>query len=102
MVKNDSSRIDKKAVGAYSDRSQENRQSQQGPVVQRQSTNQGATMPHVTFIHGLANKPTADILHQIWRYALAKGVNDLDQGAEGVTTTMVYWADVLYPTPDPM
>ncbi len=58
-------------------------------------------MPHVTFIHGLSNKPTADTLHQIWRRALAKGTNDLDLGAEGVTTTMVYWADVLYPEPDP-
>lgn len=58
-------------------------------------------MPHVTFIHGLANKPAADILHQIWGRALAKGANNLDLGAEGVTTTMVYWADVLYPAPDP-
>ena len=58
-------------------------------------------MPHITFIHGLSNKPEADILHQIWRRALAKGTNDLDLGTEGVTTTMVYWADVLYPEPDP-
>ncbi|MDF0674759.1 MAG: hypothetical protein P0120_10560 [Nitrospira sp.] len=58
-------------------------------------------MPHVTFIHGLSNKPAADILHQIWRRALAKGSGGLDLGAKGVTTRMVYWADVVYPEPDP-
>jgi hypothetical protein len=58
-------------------------------------------MSHITFIHGLSNKPEAEILHQIWRRALAKGNNSLDLVDEGVTTTMVYWADVLYPAPDP-
>ena len=28
-------------------------------------------MPHVTFIHGIANKPPADDLLRIWREALA-------------------------------
>ncbi|MDX2251100.1 MAG: hypothetical protein NW202_02335 [Nitrospira sp.] len=58
-------------------------------------------MPHVTFIHGLANKPEATTLHQIWRRALAKGSNPLDLGAAGISTSMVYWADVLYPASDP-
>lgn len=57
-------------------------------------------MPHITFIHGLANKPEADTLHQIWKRALAKGDDGLDLNDEGVTTSMVYWADVLYPEPD--
>ncbi|SDX87068.1 hypothetical protein [Nitrosomonas sp. Nm33] len=58
-------------------------------------------MPHITFIHGLSNKPEPDKLHQIWRHALAKGISGIDLGDQGVTTTMVYWADVLYPEPDP-
>lgn len=58
-------------------------------------------MPHVTFIHGLANKPEAETLHQIWKRALMKGDKPLDLGSDGVTTTMVYWADVMYSTPDP-
>ena len=57
-------------------------------------------MPHVTFIHGLANKPEAETLHPIWKRALAKGNDGLDLNDEGVTTSMVYWADVLYPAPD--
>jgi len=58
-------------------------------------------MPHVTFIHGLSNKPAADKLHDIWKRALAKGSNGLDLEDEGVTTNIVYWADVLYQDPDP-
>lgn len=57
-------------------------------------------MPHVTFIHGLANKPEADTLHRIWTRSLAKGSGGLDLNDEGVTTSMVYWADVLYAGPD--
>lgn len=58
-------------------------------------------MPHVTFIHGLANKPEAESLHRIWRRALARGAGGLDLGSSGVTSSMVYWADVLYAAPDP-
>jgi hypothetical protein len=57
-------------------------------------------MAHVTFIHGIANKPPkADLLEQ-WRVALLDndGVN-LDE--MGVTTSMVYWADLLYAKPLP-
>jgi hypothetical protein len=57
-------------------------------------------MPHITFIHGLANKPAADRLLDLWQRALARD-EGIDCGAEGVTTSMVYWADVLYPSPDP-
>ena len=54
-------------------------------------------MPHVTFIHGIANKPPVDRLHQVWLQGLTHG--GLDLLGEGVTTSMVYWADVLYPEP---
>ena len=56
-------------------------------------------MPHVTFVHGLANKPPPQTLHDIWLRALAAG-NGLDLVAEGVSTSMCYWADVLYASPD--
>lgn len=55
-------------------------------------------MPHVTFIHGISNKPASEILRASWEAALADG--GLDLGAEGVTTSLVYWADVLYPAPE--
>ncbi len=57
-------------------------------------------MPHVTFIHGIANKPAADILIDSWRRALAKN-DGIDLGAEGVTSSMVYWADIMYEAPKP-
>jgi hypothetical protein len=55
-------------------------------------------MPHITFIHGIANKPPVDRLLLSWERALAAngGVN---LGAEGVTRSMVYWADVMYESP---
>jgi len=56
-------------------------------------------MPHVTFVHGLSNKPAADVLLPIWKRALAAG-GGLNLDAEGVSSSMVYWADVLYERPD--
>lgn len=56
-------------------------------------------MPHVTFIHGIMNKPPADQLLQIWLRSLA-GNDGLDLDGEGVTYSMVYWADVLYEKPE--
>lgn len=55
-------------------------------------------MPHVTFIHGIANKPPADELIEIWRRALAQD-DGINLAARGITSTMVYWADVLYANP---
>jgi len=55
-------------------------------------------MPHVTFIHGIANKPAPDVLLRLWRAGLARD-DGVDLGAEGVTSSMVYWADVLYDEP---
>jgi hypothetical protein len=60
-------------------------------------------MPHVTFIHGILNKPPKEALLNIWNGALAAlvgGDSGIDLGANGVSTSMVYWADVLYAQPD--
>lgn len=56
-------------------------------------------MAHLTFIHGISNKPAAEELHRIWRGALLRAATPLDLDAEGVTSEMVYWADVLYAEP---
>jgi hypothetical protein len=59
-------------------------------------------MAHVTFIHGIANKPKAEELIAIWRRALGQAGGDtLNLGSQGVSSTLIYWADVLYPAPDP-
>jgi hypothetical protein len=55
-------------------------------------------MAHVTFIHGIANKPPKDQLLDLWLRSLADGAG-LDLGTEGVTSSMVYWADVMYKDP---
>jgi hypothetical protein len=55
-------------------------------------------MPHVTFIHGIANKPPEDKLLKLWRDSLARN-NGIDLGASGVSSSMVYWADVMYAAP---
>ncbi|MBK1855632.1 hypothetical protein JO972_11730 [Verrucomicrobiaceae bacterium 5K15] len=55
-------------------------------------------MPHVTFIHGIANKPEKNILLRDWKDAFKDG--DFNLAAKGVTTSMVYWADVVYPDPE--
>jgi hypothetical protein len=58
-------------------------------------------MAHVTMIHGIGRKPAQNALLGIWRRAPATGAGAIDLGASGITTSMVYWADVLYPEPDP-
>jgi hypothetical protein len=55
-------------------------------------------MAHVTFIHGIGNKPPHDQLIDIWCRSLADR-DGLDLGTEGVSCSMVYWADALYATP---
>ena len=57
-------------------------------------------MPHVTFIHGIANKPPATDLLRIWREALANASDPLPLGDLGVTSELVYWADLIYEKPD--
>ena len=57
-------------------------------------------MPHITFIHGIANKPPATDLLRIWREALANASDPLPLGDLGVTSELVYWADLMYEKPD--
>jgi hypothetical protein len=61
-------------------------------------------MAHLVFIHGIANKPAPDELLNIWRRVLAREEGE-DQGirlsSRGVQTSLVYWADVMYPEYDP-
>lgn len=54
-------------------------------------------MPHITFIHGIANKPAKEVLLQNWIEELKEG--GLDLGANTVTSSMAYWADVVYASP---
>ncbi|MCE9555707.1 MAG: trypsin-like peptidase domain-containing protein [Planctomycetes bacterium] len=55
-------------------------------------------MPHIFFIHGIDNKVAADRLLKDWRQALAAS-SGVDLAQRGVTSQMIYWADVLYPEP---
>jgi hypothetical protein len=55
-------------------------------------------MAHITFIHGIANKPAPAPLLKLWRRTLAQG-GGLDLGTKGISSSMVYWADVMYPEP---
>lgn len=57
-------------------------------------------MAHVTFVHGIANKPPRDVLLEQWRVGLFDD-DGIDLDAMGVTTSMVYWADLLYAEPVP-
>lgn len=55
-------------------------------------------MPHVTFIHGIANKPPREKLLENWEAYLEQG--GLNLATQGVSTSMVYWADVMYAEPE--
>jgi hypothetical protein len=55
-------------------------------------------MPHITFVHGISNKPPKEQLVDLWCRSLADEAG-LDLGAQDVTCSMVYWADVMYETP---
>jgi hypothetical protein len=55
-------------------------------------------MAHITFIHGISNKPPAENLRRIWLRSIEER-EGIDLGASGVSTSMVYWADVLYGEP---
>jgi hypothetical protein len=54
---------------------------------------------HITFIHGILNKPPKAALHASWKRALEKAAHPLNLDAQGITSDMVYWADVLYASP---
>ncbi len=57
-------------------------------------------MSHVTFVHGISNKPPEKDLLRLWREATANAAVPLPLGDLGVTSSMVYWADLLYEKPD--
>lgn len=57
-------------------------------------------MAHVTFIHGIANKVDSEPLLRSWIDAL-RDDGGPDLWSSGVTTSMCYWADVLYEKPLP-
>lgn len=59
---------------------------------------------HITFVHGLANKPPVADLQRIWNEALSMpvdGDDGLDLGSAGVSNSFVYWADLFYERPLP-
>jgi hypothetical protein len=59
---------------------------------------------HVTFIHGLANKPSPQDLRRIWLDALAApvaGDQGLDLDKDDVTASFLYWADLFFERPLP-
>lgn len=61
-------------------------------------------MAHVTFIHGIANKPEPEELLKICRRGLSdhsSASDEINLGTSGVTSSMLYWADFMYATPDP-
>jgi hypothetical protein len=53
-------------------------------------------MGHITFVHGIMNQPSPDRLLAIWKRDLADGGDGVDLDVYGVTSSMVYWADVMY------
>ena len=57
-------------------------------------------MAHITFIHGIGNKPDPELLLEQWRIALRDN-DGLNLDSLGVTSSMVYWADMLYASPAP-
>jgi hypothetical protein len=56
-------------------------------------------MAFIVFSHGLDNKPEAAYLSDLWKRKLAHD-DGLDIDASGVESTLNYWADVLYASPD--
>lgn len=51
---------------------------------------------HVTFIHGIANQPAPDRMLRVWKQTLADGGDGVDLDVLGVTSSFIYWADVMY------
>lgn len=51
---------------------------------------------HVTFIHGIANQPAPDRMLRIWKKTLADGGDGVDLDVLGITSSFIYWADVMY------
>ena len=58
----------------------------------------GDPLGHVTFVHGIGNKPEPSVLLEHWRVALLDD-DGIDLASLGVSSSLVYLADVLYPQP---
>ncbi|WP_395375798.1 hypothetical protein [Marinicella sp. W31] len=59
---------------------------------------------HITFIHGIGNKPSAEQLRRIWIESLTmdRDSNEgFDPEAEGISVSFVYWADLFHDEPIP-
>ena len=54
-------------------------------------------MAHVTFIHGIGNKPPAGLLHDLWLHGLATGGGP-DLPAAGITSAMVSRLSAIWPS----
>ncbi len=53
-------------------------------------------------IHGLANKPEKETLAKWWEAAMVEGLNKNSRlPVTSLDFLSVYWADVMYPAPDP-
>ncbi|WP_420581838.1 lipase/acyltransferase domain-containing protein [Reichenbachiella sp.] len=50
-------------------------------------------------IHGLSNKPPKPVLTQWWRKSIEEGLSKIEGGPTKFDFKMMYWADLLYPTP---
>ena len=66
--------------------------------VRKVSPSGGPILGHVTFVHGIGNKPEPSVLLEHWRAALLDD-DGIDLASLGVSSSLVYWADVLYPQP---
>lgn len=54
---------------------------------------------HVTFIHGIGNQPAPERMLTAWKRTLADGGDGVDLDVYGVTSSAVYWADLMYSEP---
>ena len=50
-------------------------------------------------IHGLGNKPPKELLKSWWKKALQEGFSRIGESAYLFKFELVYWADILHPTP---
>jgi len=51
-------------------------------------------------IHGLGNKPEADLLKKWWLDSIKEGLNKSGLIYEHIPFELVYWADILHPQPE--
>ncbi len=54
---------------------------------------------YILGIHGLRNKPPADLLKKWWQLAIKEGLERLGHPQLRIPFDLIYWADELYPKP---